>query len=619
MFLNIFNSPEKKVWDHFMISDHNFEVFQDCLTEKKIKQLYLKLKEYEEKGYVKYHNYFISMRFIFDSDILPDENKNINNNSRESSINSDNCSSESENISNKNSYFSEIYDLIFKRFREIKCIIKNNKNIFYLTDFKKENYINSYNLVCALTIFLKKRFENKIKLLFDLTDIDEDGYLNRNEIEFMITTINQLFGEEVSTINTHSSILSQSLTNIKINNILYELTYGQGDLNNKYIEQHNYINFQMFYNGVKKIKNYKYRIIPCFINFRDCLFSHKKEKMINVKEKIKKDFINISSELALELNKNNTKNKFKKLSFKYLNEIMKPFKINKNITIRKATQKSQVHSHNKYRNSIKEERNIFIKSDKSLKELIKNSTLLNDEQNNELNSDNKDSLIKNNNYFQYVFQANFNDIKNIEVEPGIIKFLPSEIEKNNDKITKSFNLSKSPETRNKYKNNILNKNKPNNLAFSLNKILEYGKEEKNSNNNNSINKKEINNNFKKIFSKKRYDSLSTKHLTKYFIEHVRLKHSNSTYMKKSKNKIIINSNSNPERYKTLNEIMSEINNQQKIFNYDSINQINSEIIREYKKMQVDINNFRKTFSIFIENKKNSINLKKFRNKRIKEE
>ena len=44
MFLNIFNSPEKKVWDHFMISDHNFEVFQDCLTEKKNKTIIFKIK-----------------------------------------------------------------------------------------------------------------------------------------------------------------------------------------------------------------------------------------------------------------------------------------------------------------------------------------------------------------------------------------------------------------------------------------------------------------------------------------------------------------------------------------------------------------------------------------------
>ena len=37
-------------------------------------------------------------------------------------------------------------------------------------------------------------------MLFDLIDIDEDGYLNKNEIEYMITAINQLIGEEVSTI-----------------------------------------------------------------------------------------------------------------------------------------------------------------------------------------------------------------------------------------------------------------------------------------------------------------------------------------------------------------------------------------------------------------------------------
>ena len=320
-------NSQNKIFDHFMIPEQNFENFQNSLTENKIKKLYLKLKEHEKKGFVKYNKFLLCMKSIFDPDSLQDENKSEESNKSSINTNKSSYSGDSESKINKKSYYDEIFDLIFKRFREIKCIIKNNKNIFYLTDYKKENYINSYNLICALTIFLKTSFENKIKLLFDLTDIDEDGYLNRYEIENMITSINHLFGEEVSTINTHSSILSQSLTNIKINNIIYELIYGQGNLYNKFIEEKNYINFDTFYRGLKNIKNYKYRIIPCFINFRDCLFSQKSEKMINVKEKNKKDFINISSELILEQKKEIDYLINQKFSFNNLSEIIKPIKI----------------------------------------------------------------------------------------------------------------------------------------------------------------------------------------------------------------------------------------------------------------------------------------------------
>ena len=62
--------------------------------------------------------------------IVFDEIESINNNI---SINSNR-----NNIS-----YDDIYNLFFKRFREIKCILKNDKEVFYLTDIKNENYISN--------------------------------------------------------------------------------------------------------------------------------------------------------------------------------------------------------------------------------------------------------------------------------------------------------------------------------------------------------------------------------------------------------------------------------------------------------------------------------------------
>jgi len=614
MFRTSINSPNNKnknLVDIF-IPDNNFNSFQRSLTEEKIKKLYLQLKQYEKKGYVVYPRYLVSMKKIFDPE-LPTSKNQDNINSQNSSVSSDSDYSEKS----KQSCYDELYDLIFKRFREIKCIIKNNKNIFYLTDFKKENYINSYNLVCALSIFLISCFENKIKLLFNLSDVDEDGYLNKKEIELMIVTINQLFGEEVSTINTNSSILSQSLTNIKVNNILYELLYGEGNLYNKLVEEKNYITFDKFYECIKNIKNYKYKIIPCYINFKDCLFSHRKEKMINVREKYKKDFIDISSALVLEMNKNLNLENYKKFSLNNLSEVIVPIKINKNEYVHKENKFKKLKinpSPEKFRRNIKN-REAFIKSDRSLKELMKNSTIFDENGENNKNKANsvinEENLSRKNFSFQYAFQANFSDIKNIEVEPGIIKFLPNAITKKDSNKDTNKIAAKSPNKRRKL-NNISytsSKSKEIKLLQSLNKIMENNEEENDINlysNKNSSDKYKIKNNIINFKNVKSFDSFSSKNVGNLPNGFLRLKHSNSTYIKKKRNFTFKNINVN-ERYKTLDEILKEIKTQEKNFNLDSAGYTSNKIIKEFKKIQLDMKMIKNGFKFIYENKRNSSN------------
>ena len=57
MYRTGLNSPNNKYRNYFQISDNNFEIFKNILTEKKIKQLNIKLKQYEKKGLVTYQKY----------------------------------------------------------------------------------------------------------------------------------------------------------------------------------------------------------------------------------------------------------------------------------------------------------------------------------------------------------------------------------------------------------------------------------------------------------------------------------------------------------------------------------------------------------------------------------
>ena len=85
-----------------------------------------------------------------------------------------------------------------------------------------------------------------------------------------------------------------------------------------------------------------------------------------------------------------------------------------------------------------------------------------------------------------------------------------------------------------------------------------------------------------------------------------LKHSNSTYIKKRNNFIFKNKNIN-ERYKTLDEILKEIKTQEKKFNLDSAGYTSNKIIKEFKKIQLDMKMIKKGFKFIYENNKKSEN------------
>ena len=414
-----------------LIPDIIYDEFQNVLTENKINTLFTKSKDHENKGFISYDKYLIIMKEVFDYPIEEEIRIKIKNNSIKIDDNT-----------NIEECLNSLYKIYFIRFREMKCIIQNDKNVFYLTDIKPENYISTFNLIYSLTIFLKCPFYNKLKLIFKFTDIDEDGFLGEKEILNMISNINFLFCEEINTVKTNSSLVSQSLMNLKLNNVMKELLYEPGGLYN-IIHKEKCVNFSIFYNCIQKINNYKFRIIPCFINLKNSLSFTKKENIININDKNKYDFIRVSSAISSPKKIKESQNLLllKRFSSPNLNTIFKSKRLiinnlkkqnndisnlpsikstllnktNHNINLNKS---KNVSSKNLKNNSKEEKRSIYDKK-KAFKDLLKETHIVNIE---------KEQNLKGNRYYlkdprkiKYFFEAKFDTIRNVEVEPAIIK------------------------------------------------------------------------------------------------------------------------------------------------------------------------------------------------------
>ena len=514
--------------------DNNYEMFQMNINVIKILRLNEEFKKYEKKGYIKYNYYNKVMRNIFD---------------------------------NKNSgIYDNIFNLLFDRFCEIKCIIKNNKEVFYLTKIKKENYISSYKLLCALIVFLYAKFEIKLELLFRITDLDEDGLIGKNEIKKMITTVNHLFVEEMNTLKTDSSILSQSLINLKVENILGELFHEESDINQKLKMNNNYIDYNTFYQCIIKINNYKYKLIPCFINFKECLFSKREEKIIKIKPKLKKDFINISTSFISEQCQYfNNSFKLRNYSKYNLNDIIQPIQC-------------------EYKNNNEK---ISLKTNISLKSFIKNNSTILD--NNKESEKNNNTSFKN---LSLAFQAKYDDIKSIEVEPGIIQIGSNEEKKDDDNgsltflDTNEFFNDKNNMISNK-NNNVLTKN--NITLFNKYKKKNILKSDSNINSQRNIHKSII-----KLTKNKVHKNLNTTRIKnpslQFFVKKKKLNNilkNKSFYETKIKNK----NNS----YQTLEEIIKEIKAKNDIFNNESINNITCEMVKESNKTGSAMKDLKKSF------------------------
>ena len=189
--------------------------------------------------------------------------------------------------------FNEIFLLIFNRFRCQKCHISPSQS---LSNIIPTDDIYIYDIVVALLMFTKCDFKDKIHTLFNLTDYDSDGFINKREISKMIYKTNILFCEEENGFKSESTLIHQSLGYIKATKALNMLLYYPGELNEVICEE-KFITFDMFYKCLCKIENYKYVIIPTFINIKKCLGVERKEKELTMNDRNVEEFSKVANKL----------------------------------------------------------------------------------------------------------------------------------------------------------------------------------------------------------------------------------------------------------------------------------------------------------------------------------
>lgn len=194
-----------------------------------------------------------------------------------------------------------------------------------------EEQIEAYEVIIALSIYARISFKNKIKLLFEITDVDDDGYINEDEIKKLIYTVHLNFSEEICPIDCKSYTLSQSLACIKAQQILdmiinyvsiYIFIIKPGNLRET-IQKEKYVQFDNFYKSIEEIPNYTYKVIPTFLNIKTSIETTRKEidfkslEVKNINEMLyltKEICANIKSQVNL-MNKVTNKGEFNNIVF----------------------------------------------------------------------------------------------------------------------------------------------------------------------------------------------------------------------------------------------------------------------------------------------------------------
>ena len=299
-----------------------------------------------------------------------------------------------------NENFIKLYEKIFNRFKILKAEINHNhkiENNYFINRIFSEEEIDLYEICCALACFIKCYFCEKLKLLYDLTDIDDDGFINENEIRKLIYTVNLLFYEEANPSCTGSTILSQSLASIKSKKSFNMIMKHPGNLSN-IIEEEKYINYNQFLSAVEKVYQYKFDLMPLFISFKKALSTSRGEKELEIKYELFGEYGKISNDIVSELKKEG----------EYGTSI---FDFKKNLElIKKATKIRSTHtSGNKHKK----------------KKLYKINKLKTDKKNN-LKLPTYVSPFAKKDIYHDIYNINYNKIAGLETYPGKFNILINE-------------------------------------------------------------------------------------------------------------------------------------------------------------------------------------------------
>ena len=334
-----------------------------------------------------------------------------------------------------NENFNLLYEFIFNRFKIFKAELKStshkNSDQFYISKIYSDDEIDIFEINLALTMFIKCNFETKLRLLFEITDSDDDGFINEEELKKLIFTLNYMFCDEENSFGVESTILKQSLISIKIKDSLDKLMKFPGELE-KIFDVQIYIEFNTFYNALKKIDNFKYSIIPVYINMKKSLNKKKYEKEIEMKYRLFTDFSTINNEIM-----SNFKGKYR------IGKTFYDFKKNLNTISSKFSDSKKLFFNSMKSSTIKKKRTNKIRL---------SNKLLSKKSNNSINNNEFFNSAREFYQPEDTFTIRYNQICGLETYAAIIKM----IEKNISKRT-LYTQNKDKDYQKIFGKNIMNK------------------------------------------------------------------------------------------------------------------------------------------------------------------
>ena len=334
-----------------------------------------------------------------------------------------------------NENFNLLYEFIFNRFKIFKAELKStshkNSDQFYISKIYSDDEIDIFEINLALTMFIKCNFETKLRLLFEITDSDDDGFINEEELKKLIFTLNYMFCDEENSFGVESTILKQSLISIKIKDSLDKLMKFPGELE-KIFDVQIYIEFNTFYNALKKIDNFKYSIIPVYINMKKSLNKKKYEKEIEMKYRLFTDFSTINNEIM-----SNFKGKYR------IGKTFYDFKKNLNTISSKFSDSKKLFFNSMKSSTIKKKRTNKIRM---------SNKLLSKKSNNSINNNEFFNSAREFYQPEDTFTIRYNQICGLETYAAIIKM----IEKNISKRT-LYTQNKDKDYQKIFGKNIMNK------------------------------------------------------------------------------------------------------------------------------------------------------------------
>jgi hypothetical protein len=383
----------------------------------------------------------------------------------------------------------KLCEKMFNRFKIMNCEIKTEKqknlsshenahDYYYVGEILNDQHeIETYEFACALAMFPKIDFKEKMKLLFEITDADSDGYINEEEIRNMIFIVNFLFSDEEASLMSNSTIINQSLANIKSGQIFNMIMKHPGYLY-RVVSVEKYVEFEQFYNSISKIDNFKYSIIPSFINFKTALNTKKNEPEYEIDKKNINEFLSITNEVVSSVKSGNCE------LIKYNKDIKKLLdaKAESKAELLTKKQRNFVHENKK---SVRNKTN----SNKITLEYPDSDAQVSYEHTNNNNlppifnrGKKEKTTIKNNKKFKDLhhylvtesYNLNYNKITNLETQPGKIRvkeYIPANFPKSDSAREKTENSQKEKINNKSGQKHLTIKEDKKNIYISYAKIM----------------------------------------------------------------------------------------------------------------------------------------------------